>query len=110
MVWKRTGSCNQCGECCKLTHPLMTNQTKDACKHLELRIDGLYYCKITDAVFGQDTAKRAEINQEEYDFWKSQCLPYPNPDDDGHTPPEGPVSYVYHTLPEKCSFKFVKVE
>lgn len=102
MNWIRTGECNQCGQCClKMKASHMLNE-KGVCKYLSY--DGeVYICLITTAKFSYVAVDEGSIPKQDYDYWFNECRPYPNPDDESHTPPA-------HTLPQMCSYRMVEVE
>lgn len=105
MVWERTGKCTQCGECCKvpyMAHPPMLNEDKTACKYLRI-IDGIYICLMTSGLFNNTIALSIDVPEDAMIYWKTQCRPYPNPEDYGHTPPN-------HILPSGCTFTMRRVE
>ena len=99
-AWERVGSCVQCGECCKGTEMMcgyMVKSNKAECEYLAKRA-GKFICLITDGIYNLETpTKPAQIPQEAYDYWLAECYPYPNPDDEAHTPP------IYQ-LPNTCGF------
>ncbi len=97
-----TGSCNQCGECC-LKEPswFVPDPTKDpACKYLDKQ-KGKWVCLITAGKFGDPLAEKPpDVPQADFDYWKAECQPYPNPLNEAHCPP-------YHTLYSKCGYALV---
>ena len=93
MPWVREGECKQCGRCCVelMGYRPMLNE-KGICMYL-VGSD----CKIRNAVIAKDTSS---IPQEHLEYWKIECEPYPDPNEEAHTPP-------IHRLVEGCGFKMV---
>ena len=87
MPWVREGHCNQCGKCCieLMGYRPMLNDD-GICKYLK---DGK--CTIQEAV---------PLNFEHLDYWRCECVPYPDPDNKAHVPPK-------HELLKGCGFKMV---
>ena len=58
--------------------------------------NGRWLCEIKEAEEKGDSIREA-IPERDYQFWLTQCVPYPDPEDSAHCPPR-------HKLPERCSF------
>jgi len=96
MSWKREGYCNKCGECCRT--PLMNSSfmlnEHGVCKFLIKISDTEYECKFKIG----EANNASEIERK---YYIEECLPFPNPDDIAHLPPN-------YNLPQKCGYKMVR--
>ena len=102
MSYVRTGSCNQCGECCKLlANPLMVSKTTGLCRFLEKESSSTYKCKIREWVNKYGLNRPVGVTDKQFEYWKVECQPYPDPEDESHIPPR-------HHLPDGCTFRLVR--
>lgn len=78
----------------------MLNLSNNTCKYLTELSPGFFICEITATKFSDPEYgdMKETIPKEDYDYWKRECQPYPNPDDVGHRPPR-------HKLLSKCTYK-----
>lgn len=111
--YKRIGKCNHCGLCCFLvSEGNMTGWRWDqprryGCRFLkkkdiskyhnvrELDENIEYICeikklvkedklKIGKYVRDHKTGELISVTKEQYEYWKRECYPYPDPNDDAH--------------------------
>jgi hypothetical protein len=81
---------------------MMDKQTR-VCRFLQQQ-GTQYICKITNDAFHTPPAEKPSgVTNRQWEYYLADCVPYPNPNEDGHCPPE-------HILPPQCSFTMVRVE
>ncbi len=106
MSWVRTGSCSQCGQCCMVgtIAQFMLNLDKTQCKYL-IKENGKYICEITTGKFEnpEDSDMKELIPKEDFDYWKQECQPYPDPMNEDH-------QSSLHQLYPKCTYTISKEE
>jgi len=63
------------------------------------------YCKylLSDNQCGIKSSRIKDIPQRDLEYWKRECISYPNPDNSAHVPP------VHELLPS-CGFKMNEVK
>lgn len=99
--WRREGACNQCGECCDTQASFMVKKQTGVCRFLK-QVGSIFICEITDNAFQTPPAEKPRnISTEQWEYYLTECVPYPNADEEGHCPPR-------HTLPPSCGYQIVE--
>lgn len=80
----------------------MLNRAKTRCKYC-VKVGDKYICEITAGKFGDvpDENMIEIIPEQDYKYWKEECRPFPDPNNEDHRPP-------IFKLPSKCTFRIVK--
>ena len=102
MGWTREGACNQCGECCKHVAVFMKRPDEDYCRFAVKQENGTFSCRIKELFDYKNPKCPDSVPVKFFKYWWNECRPYPDPNDPAHVPPR-------HKLPDKCSFRMVKV-
>ena len=80
----------------------MLNLTKTQCKYL-IKNGNIYVCEITAGKFEnpEDLVFKELIPKADFDYWKNECQPYPDPTNKDHCSPN-------HILYSKCTYVISK--
>jgi len=68
------------------------------CRFLQKASDDKYECSIKTGKISWE-----KLSENVKNYYLTQCLPYPDPDDPAHCPP-------VHQLPKRCGFRIVEAE
>ncbi len=79
-LYVKEGSCNNCGECCKIVDFRMrvNNSKTGFCKHAYQK-DDKWHCQVRDNIVKLNTLPKFEK-----DYYNNECLTFPDEEDDKH--------------------------